>query len=194
MIADFVSAHAAKIFSAATPFVLWALNYLLQPKARLFRQTRHRFTYLIQHPLLDAEGKVISPNQTVNTESISIYNAGRSPATKLEIVFNWKPQNINIWPSRHFDEKLSPDGRYHMFFDSLPAKDVAGFELLNINQPLPEMVTVRSEQCVATSMVLIPQPMPPKWRIAIILVLIAIGLSGTVYGIIWLLQILISSR
>jgi hypothetical protein len=191
---DFFWSHAAKIFSAATPFILWALNALLQPKARLFRQTRHRFTYLIQQPHVAPDGTILSPTQTVNTESVSIFNAGRSPATKVEIVFNWQPQNINIWPSRHFEEKLSPDGRYHMFFDSLLAKDVVGFELLSVNAPLPEMVTVRSEQCIATSVQLLPQPVLPKWKVVILLTLIAIGLAATTYGAIWLLQLLIFSR
>ncbi|MFK4522162.1 hypothetical protein ABIF90_000143 [Bradyrhizobium japonicum] len=191
---DFFIAHAAKIFSAATPFILWLLNRVFQPQARLYRQVRHRFTYLIQQPLIAPDGKVVSPTQTVNTESVQIFNAGRSAATKLEIVFNWKPENINIWPSRHFEEKLSPDGRYHMFFDALPAKDIVGFELLNINSALPEMVTVRSEQCIATNMVLVPQPMPAKWKIAAILYLMAAGLAVTVYATIWLLQILITSR
>jgi hypothetical protein len=103
---EFLSLHAAKIFSAASPFILWALNQLIQPKARLLLQTRHRFTYLIQQPHIAEDGTVISPTQTVSTQSVSIFNAGRSPATKLEIVFNWKPQHINIWPSRHFDESF----------------------------------------------------------------------------------------
>ncbi len=138
---------------------------------------------------------MLSPTQTVNTESVSIFNAGRSAATKLEVVFNWKPQHINIWPSRHFDEQTSPDGRYHMFFDSLPAKDTVGFELFNINAQLPEMITVRSEQCaVAVSMNLIPQPVAPKWKIVLVLLLLGIGLASTVYATIWFLQILISSR
>jgi hypothetical protein len=186
--------HAAKIFSVATPFILWVLNALLQPKARLFRQTRHRFTYLIQQPLLAPDGAVLSPTQTVNTESVSIFNAGRSPATKVEIAFNWRPQNINIWPTRHFEERLSPDGRYHMFFDSLLAKDVVGFELLSVNAPLPEIVTVRSEQCIATSVLLVPQPLPPKWKVVVAVALIGIGLAATVYGAIWLLQLLVLSR
>lgn len=186
--------HAAAIFSAATPFIIWLLNFLLQPKARLFRQTRHRFTYLIQQPLIGPEGQVLAPTQTVTTTSVSIFNAGRSSATKVEIVFNWKPQHINVWPSRHFEEKLSPDGRYHMFFDSLPAKDVVGFELLNINQDMPEIVTVRSEQCVAGQMVLQPQPVAPKWKVGVIIYLLAIGLAATVYLILTLLQILLASR
>jgi hypothetical protein len=81
-----------------------------------------------------------------------------------------------------------------MFFDSLPAKDVVGFELLNVNVTLPEITTVRSEQCVATSVQLIPQPIHPKWKLAVVLVLLSVGLATTVYFAIWLLQVLISSR
>ena len=135
---------------------------------------------------------MLSPTQTVNTASISIFNAGQSPATKVEVVFNWKPQHINIWPSRHFDEKLSPDARYHLFFDSLPSKDVVGFEVLNINADMPGIVTVRSEQCAAKLMELQPQPVAPKWKVAVIVGLLAIGLATAVYFFILFLQVLLT--
>jgi hypothetical protein len=55
---------------------------------------------------------------------------------------------------------------------------------------LPEMVTVRSEQSVATKMRLVPQPIPPRWRIAIILWLIGCGVAVNVYVVTLLIQLL----
>lgn len=190
---ELFSKHAVTIFSAATPFIIWAMNAFLQPRARLFQQSRHQFVYLIQEPLLDPEGKIISPTQTVHTTSVSIFNAGRSTATKVEVVFNWKPQFINIWPSRHFEEKLSPDGRYHMFFDALPSKDTVGFEILSINRDLPPIVTVRSEQCVAKTMELQPQPVAPRWKWVLVLALLAVGSATMAYFILSLLRLLLVS-
>lgn len=187
---DFLTSHAKEIFSVATPFILWFINNRFQPRAKLVQQTRHGFTFLIQSPLLDAQGNELAPTQTVNTASVSIFNAGRSPATKVEVVFNWKPQHLNIWPSRHYEEKLSPDGRFSIFFDSLPAKDTMGFELLAVNAALPEMVTVRSEQSVATKMRLVPQPILPRWKVVIILWLIGCGVAVNVYVVSLLIQLL----
>jgi hypothetical protein len=82
------TSHAKEIVSIATPFVLWFINNRFQPRAKLIQQTRHGFTLLIPNPLLDAQGNQVAPTQTVNTASVSIFNAGRSPATKVEIVLS----------------------------------------------------------------------------------------------------------
>lgn len=178
----FLAENARAIFAAASPFILWLIGVIFQPKAKLIQQTRHRYTYLIHQPLLDSAGKVVAPNQVVNTASISVFNAGRSAATNVEIVFNWKPQNLNIWPSRHFTESQSPDGRYHLFFDALPSKDILGFEVLNINQDLPGVITVRSEQAVAAAMqTLTPQPIVPRWKQLIAIWLMIVGFAVSVY-------------
>ncbi len=189
---EFLRSHARGIVSIATPFIIWFINNRFQPRAKLIQQTRHGFTFLVQSPLLDAQGNQIAPTQTVNTASVSIFNAGRSPATKVEVVFNWKPQHLNIWPSRHYEEKSSPDGSYSLFFDSLPSKDTMGFELLAVNADLPEMVTVRSEQSVATKMRLVPQPMQPRWKVIVAIWLIGCGVAANIYVTTMLLQILAS--
>ena len=63
---DFLTSHAKEIFSVATPFILWFINNRFQPRAKLVQQTRHGFTFLIQSPLLDAQGNELAPTQTVN--------------------------------------------------------------------------------------------------------------------------------
>jgi hypothetical protein len=65
-----------------------------------------------------------------------------------------------------------------------------GFELLAVNAALPEMVTVRSEQSVATKMRLVPQPIAPRSRVVIILWLKGCGVAVNVYIVTLLIQLL----
>jgi len=145
---------------------------------------------LIQEPLRNAEGAVIRPVQTVQTASVSVVNTGRIAATKIEVVFNWKPQYLNMWPSRHYEDKTAPDGRYSIIYDSLPAKDSIGFELLAVNADLPQIITVRSEQVVAIERSMSLQPIYPRWIMIVSMWLILSGLAANVFGIASIIQLL----
>ena len=116
---EFLQAYGKELVSLAVPLITWLLNRVFKARAQLRLASPHAFTFLIPHPLLDQQGAEIAPRQTIHTRSFIIQNAGKETATKVELVFNWKPPCVNIWPSRHFVEHNEPDGRYIMVFDSL---------------------------------------------------------------------------
>jgi len=120
-----------------------------------------------------------------------VRNVGKETATKVEWVFNWKPLCINVWPSRHFEEYTEPDNRYVMIFSSLAPEEYLGCEIFSINLELPILITVRSDQCVAQTINMYPQPIVPTWKIRIAKVLLLAGLALTVYAVIVLLQFLV---
>lgn len=187
----FLSTYSKEIVALVAPFIAWILNNRFQSRSRLIQSTRHAFTFLIQQSLIGADGKQISPTQTVNTASVSVFNAGRQLANKLEVVFNWKPQHLNMWPSRHYTENTAPDGRYSLHFENLAPKETIGFELLAVNSQLPAMVTVRSDQSVASNLPLIPQPIQPRWKLALAAWLILTGFAANVYVLTLLLQVIV---
>jgi hypothetical protein len=187
----FLSNYSKEIIALVSPFVAWVLNNRFQNRARLIQSTRYAFTFLIQQPLIGADGAQILPTQTVNTASVSVFNAGRQVANKLEVVFNWKPQHLNIWPSRHYTENTAPDGRFSLNFDNLAPKETIGFELLAVNSHLPAMVTVRSDQSVASNLPLIPQPIQPRWKLALAGWLMLTGFAANVYMLMLLLQVVV---
>ena len=183
--------YAKEIVALLVPLVTWLLNTFFKARARLLLANPHTFTFLVQQPLLDAQGNQISPTQTVNTRSLMAWNAGKETATKLEWVFNWKPLCINIWPSRHFEERAAPDGRHVLVFESLAPNEYLICEVLSINVPLPDLVTLRSDQCVAQTISMYPQPVIPIWKRRVATVLVLAGLGLAVYAVIVLLQFLI---
>jgi hypothetical protein len=183
--------YGKEIVSLLVPLVTWALNIYFKAKAKLFLASPHTFTFLVQQPLLDPQGNQISPTQTVHTRSHIINNSGKETATNVELVFNWMPPCINVWPSRHFDHHTEPDNRYVMIFPSLAPNEFLGCELLSINFNLPDLITVRSDQCVAQTITMFPQPAVKNWQRRVATALILAGLALVVYVTIILLQVLV---
>ncbi len=185
-----IETYGKEIVAVLVPFLTWILNTFFKAKTKLYLASPHSFIFLVQQPWTDAQGQQW-PTQSVNTSSIVLWNGGREPATRVEWVFNWKPQCINVWPSRHFVEHTDADGRYIMIFDSLAPNEMMGCEVLVVNAPLPQLLTVRSDQCVALTVNLVPQiPLEPWKRRTAILLMLA-GLALAVYLVIALLQLLV---
>ena len=189
--AAFIQAYGKEIVSAAVPLLIWFLGFVFRARAKLQLATPHDFTFLVQQPIVDAEGNQIAPTQNAYTRSITISNGGRATATKVELVFNWEPQCLNIWPPRHFQEFTEPDNRYTLIFDSLAPNEHIGCHLLSVNSQLPDLITVRSDQCTAESVFMYPQPYVANWKRRLALFLGFVGVAGTVYGLILLLQFLV---
>ena len=183
--------YGKEIVALLVPLITWVLNTFFRAKAKLLLANPHTFTFLVQIPLLDLQGNQIAPTQTIHTRSLWVRNVGKETATKVEWVFNWKPLCINIWPSRHFTEHTESDNRYIMIFDSLAPNENLGCELFSINADTPNLLIVRSDQCVAERINMYPQPVVPNWQRRIAVTLLLAGLALVVYVTIVLLQFLV---
>jgi hypothetical protein len=188
---SFFQTYAKELVSLAVPFVTWALARFFRAKAKLILANPHSFTFLVQEPLLDQNGNVITPTQTVRTSSYLLKNTGSETAKNVELVFNWKPRCINIWPTRHITEHIEPDNRYVVMFDSLAPYEFVGFELLTINAEVPALITARSEQCVAKSVEMYPQPIVKPWLSRLLVFLLLVGAGTVIYVALLSLQFLL---
>lgn len=130
-------------------FLTFGLNRFLKSRAKLIFGRRHAFISLVEEPLKDADGNVVSARQTVRTESVMIRNDGREPAKNIEIVFNWKPQSLNIWPVRHYEARDSQNDRWSIKLDSLASGEDLNLEILSVNHDIPAILTMRSEDQLA---------------------------------------------
>lgn len=188
---EFLETYGKEIVALIVPFIAWALNTFFKGKARLRIAQPHTFTFTIQEPLKDPQGKVVAATQTIQTRSFMVQNAGREQATKVELVFNWKPMCLNIWPPRHFEEHVEADKRYVIVFSSLSPGETVGCEVLSINVELPNLVTVRCDQAVGVAVNMYPQPVPNRVIRAASTALLALGLASAVYWAILLIQFLV---
>ena len=187
----FLETYGKEIFALLVPILTWVLNGIFKAKAKLQVALPHQFHFLVQQPLIDADGKQISPTQSVRTNSFIIRNAGRESATKIELVFNWKPMCLNLWPVRHYTDHTEPDQRYVLLFDSLAPGEVLGIEVLSVNAELPSLVTVRSAECIAQHINMYPQPVVSSGVRKFIALLLALGLAAAVYLSLLLFQFLV---
>lgn len=188
---SFIQIYAKEIVSMIVPFLAWILNRFFKAKAKLILGNPHSFTFLVCEPFLDPEGNVINPTQTVRTVSYLLKNSGSETAKNVELVFNWKPRCINIWPSRHIKEYIESDGRYVVMFESLAPEEFVGFELLIINADAPNLITARCEQCVAVLVDMYPQPVLKSWQIRISILLFWLGASAMILIVLLTLQFLV---
>lgn len=188
---ELIQKYGKEIIALLVPFIAWALSYFFRAKAKLLLSTPHAFTFLVEEPLKNAEGEVIAESQNVHTRSLLLSNAGKVTATKVELVFNWKPMCLNIWPPRHFEEHTEADGRYTLVFESMAPGEYFDCELLSVNNKLPELLTARSDQCTAQNIVMYPQPHIANWKKRIAGALLLAGLALVVYLSFVLLQFVI---
>lgn len=191
---DFLKLYSKEIVAMLVPILTWFLNRILQPKSKLAWSIPHSFTFLIQEPRVDENGKQIAPSQTIKTGSILIKNIGKTTLDNVEVVFNWKPI-LNIWPIRHFEEKLEVDNRYVMIFDTLSINESIQIEVIEreTNKDLPQLLTVRSKQCTAMNIQMAPQQVVETWKINLAKMLLLIGIGASVYFVIILIQLLVLS-
>jgi hypothetical protein len=183
-----LQAHSAEVVTLISVPLGIILTYLLRPRAKLVRSVRHASTLVVEEPLRADDGSIVRSNQVIHTASVSVTNLGREPAISVEIVFNWKPQFINVWPSRIYAATDLPDGRWAIELANLAPKETFGMEIISINVGLPGVNTVRSNECEAVELSLQPQQIQPRWRIQLAAWLMLVGLIGSVFYLIKLIQ------
>ncbi len=188
----FLQTYSKEIVSILIPFLTWLINTKLKDKTQIYVATLHKFTFLIQQPLYDTDGNITNQSQTAHTQSLFIKNSGKVTATNIEVVLNWKTI-INIWPTRYYDEKIDKDGRHIMIFDSLSPNESIGIELLSINNNLPDLITVRSNECVGQNIAMAYYQVVPPWKVRVFSILVLFGFSTVIYLSIQLIKFLVLS-
>lgn len=188
---NFLSAYGKEIVSLIVPLLTWLLNSGLKAKAKLVWTSPHSFHFLVQEPLRDPDGHILSTTQRVCTASIRVINSGRETANKIELVFNWKPQYINIWPVRHYEHKTDQDSRHILIFDNLSPREEIGIEIMCINADLPALLVVRCAECTAQNVRLSWFRYTSPLKVNIARILMFLGASTFLYWVIVLVQFLV---
>jgi hypothetical protein len=188
---DFIATYGKEVVALLVPFITWVLNVGLKAKVKLIWASPHAFTFLVQEPLHGSDGKVVTQTQKVCTASIKVMNTGRETANNVELVFNWRPHYLNLWPVRHYEVKTDQDNRHILIFTNLSPKEEIGIEIMSINADLPALLQVRSAECQALNVPLMWIKRIAPWKISIARVLLLLGFSSALYWLLALVQILV---
>ena len=182
--------YGKEIFSLASTTVVALINAAMKPRAKLTYGSPFSFTYLVQQPLVNEDGKQVKPTQTVATANILVQNTGREAAKNVEIVFNWEPLCLNVWPQRVMETTKQADGRYIVKLPTLAPKEFVHCNILALNAALPDLIHLRSEGGVAENIGYMTQAVISKIRIRIALTLMFLGAAATVYIVLTAAQLL----
>jgi len=188
---EFIKTYAKEIFALLVTLVAWVAGNKSRAAAMLQLARPRNVSFRVEASPQGANDHFISPGQTVYTVTHLLRNTGRETATGVELVFNWKPLCMNVWPSRHFDEYTENDGRYILIFNSLAPGEQISFELMSVNRELPHLVNARSDQCTATTIDMSPQPVRLAWMETVDAILILAGIAFVAYILMILLQFLV---
>ncbi|MDQ3477705.1 MAG: hypothetical protein M3438_00875, partial [Pseudomonadota bacterium] len=90
--------------------------------------------------------------------------------------------------------KEAADGRVSLHLENLAPKETFCFELLSVNQHLPSIVNVCSEQSIGNHVELVPQIVPKFWKIRLLLMFASLGLCTSISMLAVLIQVLAISR
>ncbi|WP_230353728.1 hypothetical protein [Lelliottia sp. WAP21] len=185
---NIIAQYGKEIFALVVPLFTLFLNKFFKNNAKVSYGNLHEFSYLINEPLVDGNGEVVLAKQICNTKSYVFSNEGREPATMVEIIFNFPPMYINIWPSRHYEVREDADGRQVWVFDYLSPKESIRCEIMSINSNLPMLLSVRCKESIAQEITLVPQKMYPSLFIRFISFLIFLGSVSLIYFVVVSLQ------
>lgn len=143
----FLLDHSKEIASLLAPVLTATFGWLSKGRARLLCAQRHGFTFYIP-PEADSSGQQRDAI-TVHTISYFIRNDGKIPLNGVEVVWQWKPDGMHLWPPRPFSQEQTHDGRHVVGIKSLAPGEDFLVEVIGFGSALPQMQSCRSEQAVA---------------------------------------------
>ena len=189
---SFFVTYGKELVSGGITIGMWLLKRRFQSKVVLEYGIPHGFTFMLSQQYVDPKTQEVSPKTLVHTRSFFVRNAGSQPATKVELIFNWEPQHINLWPVRQYESFTDENNRYVMKVENLAPKENLGIEALAV-QPgsLPELLSVRCEQAMGVGVPMTQYKAIPMWQVRLYQVLIAFGAASLLYLIITAIQFLV---
>jgi len=131
------------IITALLSFVLsivgaLIIERLVRPKSRVIIGARHEFTFLLRANEQQPQARLI------RTRDVTVQNMGRGVARSVDIIFNYRPEHFEIWPSVRFTESVNPDNRFIIRVDRLNPRQYVQIEMLSGNE-LPRLMEVSYE-------------------------------------------------
>jgi hypothetical protein len=155
-------------FTLLSSLILW----LVAPSIKLVWGVSHKFFHRLRH-----DGGEIG----VPTATVVVQNEGRGRATDVEVVFNWPVRTYSVWPQRAYRVAENPEGRWSLSFADLGPKEHFQIHLIEVDNELPDVLTVRCAEAVGKQVPVAPMRIfPPRvyWAIRF---LIFAGVFAIIY-------------
>ena len=178
---DLFQTYSKESFALVVVVAGFLLNRVFRLRPKLIYSVRHASNYVVDQPLLDADGNVVQQQQMVRTASIVSENSGLLSAKNVEYTFNWKPPIYSVFPGRAFTTEETAMGRWTIKLDSLAPGEVFGIEIMSINRDLPLISAMRSDDVSGKSIAMAPQRQLPAWLNRTAGVVFILGCATAIY-------------
>lgn len=160
----------------ATGVVSLLVGLLLQryqAKPKLLYWIPGTFTFELKEPKL-----------AIRTDSVTIQNDGRKPATNIEIVHKERPDHFQFSTAISYSEETTPSGEHIIKVPSLGPKEHVNIQLLG-HTKIPVLLNVRSAEGPAQNIQVHLQRIFPKWVYVFVGALMLLGFG---FGVYWLIR------
>jgi hypothetical protein len=121
-----------------------------------------------------------TPSVAIRTDSLTIQNVGRQPATDLEIIHKSKPDHFQFSTHVNFSEGTTPSGEHVIKITSLGAHEFVNIQLMS-HLTHPVLLNVRSADGPAQLIQVHLQRVVPRFARWLAVALCLIGLGFVLY-------------
>jgi len=170
--------------SLAIAAIIAIATQILTARGRLAWAVSHQYHYQIPNPAGDA-------TIPVRTQEILIQNVGRASIDNVEVTLNWRPQHFEVWSPRKYTEDQIANDRIVLTFPALRGKEFFRISMLESRTgaqlpagvQLPDVLAVNWSGGEGRRVVMAPLRVYRKAVYWIAAVLLLVGATATVYGL-----------
>jgi hypothetical protein len=155
------------IYTGLISLFVGLLLQRLQAKAKLKYFLPGTFFYNIEDPKV-----------TIRTDSVTIQNFGRKPASNIEIIHKVKPDHFQFSQAVDYSVGYNPSGNHVIKIENLGPKEFINIQFLS-HATVPELLNIRSEDGGAKEIKVQFQQVFPMWFYIITSIFLLIGLGQT---------------
>jgi hypothetical protein len=127
------------IVAGAITVSLAIASYFLKPSVRL-RWGRANISF---HEMKAGEKPV-----HLNVEKHYLQNTGRKPATNVEFVYTFKPDEVAVWEPRDYSAKATPEGHYVVAIPQIAPGELLIIDSIYVNNRAAGVASVKCADCL----------------------------------------------
>ncbi len=158
------------LISLIVAFILWLFRARVVITWGLTSVNVHHFRV--------PESDLLKP---MSTQKFFIHNAGRKPASSVEIVLSAEPTSYSLAPNRDHQRNTLPDGQYSIKVPTIAPKELLIVDLLDLDLRAPRLISVNCPEALAKQVNFLSQRQYPKTLTWLVAYLMSAGLIGTIY-------------
>jgi hypothetical protein len=156
----------APLVSFLLTTLVTVIIYLFRPKVKLIWGSKSDFKHIMRsRENTDIKKPKQSEQQplVVHSAHYFIKNTGQTEAKNVEIVLNFPPDEISVWPQRQYGLSVNNENRQIIFLPFIGSKESLDILLLSVGKELPMLMNVKCPESNGRQVRIDYHRVLPKW-------------------------------